>query len=132
MMPYREFYYEANASDNAIQPCFSLNYTDQTVAMSAAKYFSFVMIGKFELQDDVLKMSFESNENTYSYVFYKHENGFMYSAENSTPATTGGFDFADGLYVIEGDALVFIFRLGLSVYILLQRGCGLCVLHGRI
>lgn len=96
MMPHKEFYYEANASDNAMQPCFSLNYENQKVAMSASRYHSFAMIGKFEVHDDVLKMSFGGNEKDYSYVFYKHGKGYVYSAENSTPAT-GGFDFADGL-----------------------------------
>ena len=41
---------------------------------------------------DLLKMYFEN----YSYVFYKHEKGYVYSADNSKPAS-GGFNFADGL-----------------------------------
>lgn len=97
MMPYREFYYEAVVADNELRPCFSLNYENQKAAMSAATVMSFAMVGDFELHDGVLKMSFGSNEKSYSYVFYKHENGYIYSAENSTPATSGGFDFADGL-----------------------------------
>ncbi|MGN1155066.1 MAG: hypothetical protein ACI4TK_02710 [Agathobacter sp.] len=97
MMPHKEFYYEAVVPDDELQPCFSLNFENRKVTMSAANVMSFVMLGDFELHDDVLKMYFGSNGGTYSYVFYKHKNDYVYSKENSTPVTTGGFDFADGL-----------------------------------
>ena len=97
LMPHREFYYEAVVEEGKLRPWFSLNFENQKVAMGAATIMSFAMVGNFELHDDVLKLSFGSNEQTYSYVFYKHEKGYVYSAENSTPETSGGFDFADGL-----------------------------------
>lgn len=92
MMPYKEFFYQATSSDISQQPAFSLDYEDGTVAMSQSAFTSFAMIGTFDEHDGVLKMYFEN----YSYVFYKHEKGYVYSAENSKPAS-GGFNFADGL-----------------------------------
>lgn len=93
MMPHREFIYEVSASDDQMQPGFALNYENGTVAMGAGIYLSFAMNGAFEEHDGVLKMYFKE----YSYVFYKHENGYVYSAGSSKPAKSGGFDFADGL-----------------------------------
>ena len=92
MMPHREYIYQATSLDASQQPGFSLNYENGRVAMSQSKFTSFAMIGTFDERDGVLKMYFENN----SYVFYKHEKGYVYSAENSKPAS-GGFDFADGL-----------------------------------
>lgn len=92
MMPHREYIYQATSLDASLQPGFSLNYENGRVAMSQSKFTSFAMIGTFDEHDDVLKMYFEN----YSYVFYKHEKGYVYSAENSKPAS-GGFDFVDGL-----------------------------------
>lgn len=92
MMPHREYIYQATSLDASLQPGFSLNYENGRVAMSQSKFTSFAMIGTFDERDGVLKMYFENN----SYVFYKHEKGYVYSAENSKPAS-GGFDFADGL-----------------------------------
>lgn len=92
MMPHREYIYQATSLDASLQPGFSLNYENGRVAMSQSKFTSFAMIGTFDEHDDVLKMYFEN----YSYVFYKCEKGYVYSAENSKPAS-GGFDFVDGL-----------------------------------
>lgn len=92
MMPHREYIYQATSLDASQQPGFSLNYENGRVAMSQSKFTSFAMIGTFDEHDDVLKMYFEN----YSYVFYKCEKGYVYSAENSKPAS-GGFDFVDGL-----------------------------------
>lgn len=92
MMPYKEFFYQAVASDVSKQAVFSLDYENGKVAMSQSVLTSFAMIGTFDEHDGVLKMYFED----YSYVFYKHEKGYVYSAENSKPAS-GGFNFVDGL-----------------------------------
>ncbi len=92
MMPHREFIYQATSSDASLQPGFSLNYENGRVAMSQSTFTSFAMIGTFDEHDGVLKMYFEN----YSYVFYKHEKGYVYSADNSNPASIG-FNFADGL-----------------------------------
>jgi len=97
MMPHKKSYYEARVANDELQPCFSLNYENQRVSMSAANVFSYAMFGDFELHEGVLKMYFGDNGKTYSYVFYKDEKGYVYSAENSNPLTSGGFDFADGL-----------------------------------
>ncbi len=92
MMPYKEFFYQAVASEISKQAVFSLDYEKGRVAMSQSALTSFAMIGTFDEHDGVLKMYFEN----YSYVFYKHEKGYVYSADNSKPAS-GGFNFADGL-----------------------------------
>lgn len=92
MMPYKEFFYQATSSEVSKQAVFALNYENGRVAMSQSAVTSFAMIGTFDEHDGVLKMYFEN----YSYVFYKHEKGYVYSADNSKPAS-GGFNFADGL-----------------------------------
>ena len=93
MMPHQEFLYEVSASDDPMQPGFALNYENGTVTMGASIYYSVSMHGEFVEHDGVLKLYF----GKYGYVFYKHEDGYAYSAENSNPITSGGYDFADGL-----------------------------------
>ena len=92
MMPHQEFLYEVSASDDQMQPGFALNYENGTVVMGAGKLLSVTIHGEFAEYDGVLKLYF----GEHGYVFYKHEDGYVYSAENSKPIS-GGYDFADGL-----------------------------------
>ncbi|MBE6578555.1 MAG: hypothetical protein E7651_01965 [Ruminococcaceae bacterium] len=91
--PQQGVIYQAIVAEDSMAPIFSLDYGSGRAVMSASVYHSFAMVGTFDKNDHVLKLSFDQS----SYVFFEREDGYVYSAENSQPKTTGGFDFADGL-----------------------------------
>ena len=91
--PQQAVIYQAIVAEDSMAPIFHLDYGSGRAVMSASVYHSFAMVGTFDKNDQVLKLSFDQS----SYVFFEHEDGYVYSAENSQPKTTGGFDFADGL-----------------------------------
>lgn len=105
MEPHLEFYYEANTSystsENAeiYKPVFSLNYVNKTFSMSASAYLSFALIGSFDEQDSVLKLYPENADDygTYSYVFHKNGDSYVYIPKDSKPVELGGFDWTSEL-----------------------------------
>ena len=99
MMPYREFLYEARLNNGTSQPVFSLNYETGTFAMSDDFNKSFAIIGKFNVDDGVLRMypSNAGDGGAYSYVLYEQDGTWVYSEENSKPIESAGFDWADGI-----------------------------------
>ena len=68
----------------------STSENDSTIAPSQG------ILGKFDGRDSGFNMYFGGSEKQYSYVFYKHEKGYEYSAVSSKPYSKED-DFADGL-----------------------------------
>ncbi len=99
LMPHQEFLYEAKVSNSTFQPIFSLDYGTGTFGMSADSRTSFAIVGKFSVNEGVLKI-FPTNvgdEGVYSYILHWQDGTWVYSAENSKPIEVAGFDWADGI-----------------------------------
>ncbi len=100
MMPLSVFYYEATTQfGTAYKPCFEINYEEKTFAMSASAHLSFALIGSFDEQDGVLKLYPENADDygTYSYVFHKNGDTYVYVKEDSKAIAFTGFIWPDGL-----------------------------------
>lgn len=95
MMPHKEFFYQATASDVSKQAVFSLDYENGRVAMSQSAITSFAMIGTFDEHDGILKLYFENG--VYSYVFHKSQEGYVYIAADSKPLELAGFDWHEDI-----------------------------------
>ncbi len=100
MTPRREIYYESITEfGNSNKPIFSLNREDKTFAMSASSLTSFALVGSFTEYDDVLKLYPENagEASTYSYVFHKNGDKYVYIQKDSKSIALSGFVWPDGL-----------------------------------
>lgn len=98
MKPQRAVTYQADGEGGPL-PIVHLNYLTGGAVVSAGIEFSFAMSGNFRLEDGVLKVYFGESvsDPDHYYIFNETKDGFVYSAANSDPVKSAGYDWEDGL-----------------------------------
>lgn len=80
-------------------PSFNLYYDTGSFWLNAHIGTSFVLKGKFDEHDGILKLYAE--DGTYSYVFHQTDHGYVYSAADSKPFEQKGFDWQEDLEFVK-------------------------------
>ena len=101
----KDYCYVAKESLGESKPVFYLNHEDVTVSMNGHTVSSLSVEGMFKEYDGYLHLHFPYGEEGYYYIFHMQDEGYVYSAEESSPLPLEEFDFPDG-FVFEKNELI--------------------------
>ena len=101
----KDYCYVAKESLGESKPVFYLNHEDDTVSMNGHTASSLSVEGMFKEYDGYLHLHFPYGEEGYYYIFHMQDEGYVYSAEESSPLPLEEFNFPDG-FVFEKNELI--------------------------